>query len=151
MNYIGEIKLFAGEFNPPGFIDCDGEAYPVSLYRELFAILGYVHTPEIGGRGGKPERLKYFRVPTMDGLIQGTKYIICVEGYFPREAFLEIYENSTGNLAGAAAAAGQTSTPLKDYQDPKGKKLTRYDQTTWQNYNLDTDEFEDSGTPDSPM
>ena len=135
MNYIGEIKLFAGKFNPPGFVDCDGEAYPIALYRELFAILGYVHTPELGSSG---VGLKYFRVPTMNnGLIQGTKYIICVDGYFPRDQFLEIYENPTSTLVNA----GQ----IKDkYQDPKGKKLTRYDQATWQNYNLDTDEFEDS-------
>jgi hypothetical protein len=28
------------------------------------------------------------------------------------------------------------------YRDPKRKELSKYNQATWQNYNLDTDEFE---------
>jgi hypothetical protein len=132
MNYIGEIKLFAGVFNPPGFIDCDGSEYPIPLYRELFSILGYSYTNT--GSSGSP---KYFNVPTMKGLAPGTKYIICVDGYFPRDQFLQIYEGTTGDLV--------RNGKINDrYRDPKGKKLTRYDQATWQNYNLDTDEFEDS-------
>ena len=137
MNYIGEIKLFAGEFTPPGFVNCDGEAYPIALYRELFAILGYVHTPELGSGGGRAG-LKYFRVPTMEnGLIQGTKYIICVDGYFPRDQFLQIYEGTTGDLV----RSGQIK---EAYRDPKRKELSKSDQVTWQNYNLDTDEFEEA-------
>jgi hypothetical protein len=34
---------------------------------------------------------------------------------------------------------GQINNKLKD---PKGKKLIEYDAATWQNYNLNTDEFE---------
>jgi hypothetical protein len=129
MNVIGEIKLFSGKFNPPGFIDCDGEAYPVPLYRELFAVIGHQYTKELGGN------LKYFNVPSMDGLVRGTKYIICVDGYFPTDQLLEIYKNSTGNLI----SRGQIES---NYKDPRGKKLITYTTEDWQNYNIDTDEFE---------
>ena len=130
MNVIGEIKLFAGGFTPPDFVDCDGTAYPIPLYRELFSILGYSYT-DTGGS----ESTKYFNVPTMKGLAPGTKYIICVDGYFPRDQFLQIYEGTTGDLV--------RNGKIDDrYQDTKGKKLTRYNEATWQNYNLDTDEFE---------
>jgi hypothetical protein len=141
MNVIGEIKIFAGEFVPPDFVDCDGTAYPIPLYKELFCVLGYSHTPELegGGRFG----LKYFRVPSMSGLITGTKFIICVKGYFPRERLLEIYNVPTSELSYTerGRARGQIDDKLKD---PKRNKLTRYDEATWQNYNLDTDSFEDN-------
>jgi microcystin-dependent protein len=139
MNVIGEIKIFAGEFVPPDFVDCDGTAYPISLYKELFCVLGYSYTPELGSGGFG---LKYFRVPSMSGLIEGTKFIICVNGYFPRERRLEIYDVPTSELSYTARgrARGQIDDKLRD---PKGKKLTEYRQEYWQNYNLDTDEFED--------
>ena len=137
MNYIGEIKLFAGEFTPPGFIDCDGSEYPIPLYRELFSILGYSYT-DTGSSGSS----KYFSVPIMKGLAPGTKYIICVDGYFPRDQFLQIYEGTTGDLV-------RNGKMTDTYRDPKRKELSKYDQVTWQNYNLDTDEFEreDPRTP----
>jgi microcystin-dependent protein len=147
MNVIGEIKIFAGEFVPPDFVDCDGTAYPIPLYKELFSVVGYSYTPEVGSGGGGGGRfgLKYFRVPSMDVLIQGTKFIICVNGYFPRERLLEIYNVPTSELSYTDGeqpnprALGQINNKLKD---PKGKKLIEYDAATWQNYNLDTDEFE---------
>jgi len=134
MNYIGEIKLFAGEFTPPGFVVCDGSQYPIPLYRELFAVLGFSYT-DTGSGGGTG--LKYFNVPNLNkGLLAGTKYIICVDGYFPRDQFVQIYEGTTGDLV--------RNGKIKDrYIDPKGKQLTRYDAITWQNYNLDSDSFEE--------
>jgi hypothetical protein len=144
MNVIGEIKIFAGEFVPPDFVDCDGKAYPIPLYKELFSIVGYSYTPELGS-GGVAARfgLKYFRVPSMSGLITGTKFIICVNGYFPREKRLEIYDVPTSELSytDEGRARGQIDDKLKD---PKGNKLTEYNQEYWQNYNLDTDTFEDN-------
>ena len=136
MNVIGEIKLFAGEFVPPDFVNCDGTAYPIPLYKELFCVLGYSYTPELGSVAGR-FGLKYFRVPLMTGLIQGPKFIICVNGYFPRERSLEIYDVPTSELSytDEGRALGQISSKL-------GKKLTEYSQEYWQNYNLDTDEFE---------
>ena len=144
MNVIGEIKLFAGEFVPPDFVDCDGTAYPIPLYKELFCVLGYSYTPEIqepGGGGATRFGLKYFRVPSMTGLITGTKFIICVKGYFPRERLLEIYDVPTSELSYTeeGRARGQIDNKLKD---PKRNKLTEYNEATWQNYNLNTDEFE---------
>jgi hypothetical protein len=145
MNVIGEIKLFAGEFVPPDFVDCDGKAYPIPLYKELFSVLGYSYTPELGsGGGGGRFGLKYFRVPSMSGLITGTKFIICVNGYFPRERRLEIYDVPTSELSytDGGRALGHINDKLRD---SKGKKLTEYSSEYWQNYNFDTDEFEDGG------
>jgi len=38
--FIGEIKLFAGNFAPRGYALCDGALLPISQYQALFSLLG---------------------------------------------------------------------------------------------------------------
>lgn len=39
-SYIGEIKLFAGNFAPQGWAFCDGQTLPISQNQALFSIIG---------------------------------------------------------------------------------------------------------------
>ena len=45
--YIGEIRLFAGNFAPAGWMFCSGQLLPISTYTTLFALLGTTY----GGDG----------------------------------------------------------------------------------------------------
>lgn len=45
--YIGEIRLFAGNFAPMGWAFCDGTEYSISMYEAPFAIIGTIY----GGNG----------------------------------------------------------------------------------------------------
>lgn len=45
--FIGEIKMFAGNFAPQGYAFCDGQLLPISQYSALFSILGTTY----GGDG----------------------------------------------------------------------------------------------------
>jgi microcystin-dependent protein len=45
--YLGEIKMFAGNFAPRGFAFCNGQQLPISQNTALFAILGTTY----GGNG----------------------------------------------------------------------------------------------------
>jgi microcystin-dependent protein len=45
--FIGEIKLFAGNFAPRGWAFCDGQLLPISQWQALFSILGTMY----GGDG----------------------------------------------------------------------------------------------------
>jgi microcystin-dependent protein len=38
--YLGEIKMFAGNFAPVGFALCDGQLLAISQYSALFSLLG---------------------------------------------------------------------------------------------------------------
>ena len=38
--YLGEIKLFAGNFAPKGWLKCDGQLLPISQNQALFSLLG---------------------------------------------------------------------------------------------------------------
>jgi len=45
--YIGEIRMFAGNYAPMGWATCDGQILPIQQYTALFAILGTTY----GGNG----------------------------------------------------------------------------------------------------
>ena len=46
-NYIGEIKMFAGNFAPNGWAFCDGQLLPIAQNTALFSLLGTTY----GGNG----------------------------------------------------------------------------------------------------
>jgi microcystin-dependent protein len=57
--YVGEIRAFAFDFNPVGWLPCNGTLYPVNVYSALFAILG----TNYGGNG-----TTNFAVPDLRGV-----------------------------------------------------------------------------------
>lgn len=58
--YIGEIRLFAGNFPPAGWLFCDGQLMPISENEALFALLGTAY----GGDGQET-----FALPDMRGRV----------------------------------------------------------------------------------
>jgi microcystin-dependent protein len=45
--YVGEIRMFAGNFAPAGFMFCEGQLLPISEYETLFNLIGTTY----GGDG----------------------------------------------------------------------------------------------------
>lgn len=45
--YLGEIRIFAGSYEPNGWAFCNGQLLPISRYSALFSILGV----QYGGNG----------------------------------------------------------------------------------------------------
>src|SRR5437879_10030878 len=45
--YVGEIRMFAGNFAPAGWMFCDGSLLPISEYETLFNLIGTTY----GGDG----------------------------------------------------------------------------------------------------
>ncbi len=46
-NYLGELRVFAGNFAPVGWLLCNGSLLPISQYEALFSLLGTTY----GGDG----------------------------------------------------------------------------------------------------
>jgi len=57
-NFIGEIKMFAGNFAPQGWARCEGQILPIQQNQALFSILGTTY----GGDG-----LTTFALPDLRG------------------------------------------------------------------------------------
>jgi microcystin-dependent protein len=58
--YVGEIRLFAGNFAPAGWMFCEGQLLPISEYETLFNLIGTTY----GGDGQST-----FALPDMRGRI----------------------------------------------------------------------------------
>ncbi|PBB22774.1 phage tail protein [Mesorhizobium sp. WSM4312] len=68
--YVGEIRMFAGNFNPNGWMFCQGQTLPISEYETLFQLIGTTY----GGDGEET-----FNLPNLSGrlpLHQGNGYVI---------------------------------------------------------------------------
>jgi microcystin-dependent protein len=72
--YVGEIRLFAGNFAPAGWMFCDGQLLPISENETLFQLIGTTY----GGDGQST-----FGLPDMRGRIpvhQGNGYVLAESG-----------------------------------------------------------------------
>jgi microcystin-dependent protein len=56
--YVGEIRMFAGNFAPAGWAFCDGSLLPISEYETLFQLIGNTY----GGDGNQT-----FGIPDLRG------------------------------------------------------------------------------------
>lgn len=77
--YVGEIRLFAGNFAPAGWMMCDGQLLPISENDVLFQLIGTTY----GGDGQSTFALPNLqsRVPIHQGTgPSGTTYILAETG-----------------------------------------------------------------------
>jgi microcystin-dependent protein len=68
--FVGEIRIFAGNFGPAGWMLCQGQLLPISEYETLFNLIGTTY----GGDGQST-----FALPDLRGRIplhQGSGFII---------------------------------------------------------------------------
>jgi microcystin-dependent protein len=68
--YVGEIRMFAGNFAPAGWMFCEGQALPISENETLFQLIGTTY----GGDGQST-----FRLPDLRGRVpvhQGNNYVL---------------------------------------------------------------------------
>lgn len=72
--YVGEIRMFAGNFAPAGWMFCEGQLLPISEYDQLFQVIGTTY----GGDGQET-----FGLPDLRGRIplhQGNGFTLAETG-----------------------------------------------------------------------
>lgn len=72
--YVGEIRIFAGNFAPAGWMFCEGQLLPISEYETLFNLIGTTY----GGDGQST-----FALPDLRGRIplhQGNGFVLAETG-----------------------------------------------------------------------
>src|SRR5215208_2450621 len=72
--YVGEIRMFAGNFAPAGWMFCEGQQLPISENETLFQLIGTTY----GGDGQET-----FNLPDLRGRIpihQGNGFILAETG-----------------------------------------------------------------------
>jgi len=72
--YVGEIRMFAGNFAPAGWMFCEGQLLPISENETLFQLIGTTY----GGDGEST-----FALPDLQGRIplhQGNNFVLAETG-----------------------------------------------------------------------
>jgi len=72
--YVGEIRMFAGNFAPAGWMFCEGQLLPISEYETLFNLIGTTY----GGDGQST-----FALPDLRGRLpihQGGGFVLAQTG-----------------------------------------------------------------------
>jgi microcystin-dependent protein len=72
--YVGEIRMFAGNFPPSGWLFCEGQLLPISEYETLFILIGTSY----GGDGQET-----FALPDLRGRLpihQGGGFVLAQTG-----------------------------------------------------------------------
>jgi microcystin-dependent protein len=82
---IGEIRLFAGDFAPTGWMFCDGAELRIRQCQAVFSILDIQY--------GKESSYSYnsmtFHLPNLAPAVENDggkfpiRYIICIDGMYP--------------------------------------------------------------------
>ena len=76
--YVGEIRMFAGNFAPAGWMFCEGQLLPISENDTLFNLIGTTY----GGDGQTTFALPDLRgrLPIHQGTNTGTTYVLAEQG-----------------------------------------------------------------------
>ena len=124
--YVGEIRMFAGNFNPNGWMFCDGAVLPISENETLFQLIGTTY----GGDGESTFALPNLqsRVPIHmgtgpDGITYqlaeqaGVESVTLTTQQIPNHTHAFTGSDANGTQANPAAnilASVTTSTPYVD-------------------------------------
>lgn len=103
-NFLGEIRLFAGNFPPQGWAFCNGALLAIAQNDALFALLGTTY----GGDGQSTFALPDLRgrVPLHQGTLVGNNYVI------GQQAGVESVTLTTSQIpAHSHAASASTALP----------------------------------------
>ncbi|HYM59679.1 MAG TPA: tail fiber protein [Thermoanaerobaculia bacterium] len=104
--YVGEIRMFAGNFAPAGWMFCEGQLLPISEYETLFNLIGTTY----GGDGQST-----FALPDLRGRIPlhfGNGFTLAETGGVETVTLTvsQIPAHSHAALGANAAAAGVDPT-----------------------------------------
>src|SRR5918911_1859919 len=104
--YVGEIRMFAGNFAPAGWMFCEGQLLPISENETLFQLIGTTY----GGDGEST-----FALPDLRGRIpihQGNGFILAETGGVETVTLTVSQIPAHSHAALCSNTAGTGSSPL---------------------------------------
>ena len=103
--YVGEIRMFAGNFAPAGWMFCEGQLLPISENETLFQLIGTTY----GGDGEST-----FALPDLRGRIpihQGNGFILAETGGAEEITLTTSQISAHSHAMVASGRPGTVSTP----------------------------------------
>jgi microcystin-dependent protein len=115
--YYGEIRMFAGNFAPAGWMFCEGQLLPISQYDTLFNLIGTMY----GGDGQST-----FALPDLRGRIPmhvGNGHIQAEQGGTETVTLTVNQIPNHNHALLATSAVGTQSSPAGNYYAASGVQL----------------------------
>ena len=115
--YVGEIRIFAGNFAPSGWMFCDGQLLPISEWETLFNLIGTTY----GGDGQST-----FALPDLRGRIpmhQGNGHVQAEQGGAETVTLTTNQIPVHNHALLATSAVGTQSSPAGNYYAASGVQL----------------------------
>ncbi|MEO6541584.1 MAG: tail fiber protein [Ferruginibacter sp.] len=111
--YVGEIRMFAGNFNPAGWMFCDGALLPISENETLFNLIGTTY----GGDGQSTFALPDLRgrVPIHMGTGSGLSTYVLAENGGAESVTITTQQMPVHTHIPAASNSGGSETPANNY------------------------------------
>lgn len=112
--YVGEIRIFAGNYAPVGWLMCQGQELSISQYQLLFSIIGTTY----GGNGVSTFQLPHFggRMPVGQGQAPGVGSFYALGEFGGQETVSVLASNMPAHThtLGATSKPGTTNVPGPD-------------------------------------
>jgi microcystin-dependent protein len=107
--YVGEIRMFAGNFNPAGWMFCEGQLLPISENEVLFQLIGTTY----GGDGQET-----FNLPDLRGRLpihQGNGFVLAETGGQENVTLTVSQIPAHSHTLLATSNVGSDSSPANNY------------------------------------
>lgn len=107
--YVGEVKMFGGNFAPAGWMFCEGQILPISEYETLFNLIGTTY----GGDGQST-----FALPDLRGRVpihQGNGFTLAESGGVENVTLTVNQIPSHSHVPLANSGNGSSSDPTNNF------------------------------------
>ena len=119
--YVGEIRIFAGNFAPVGWMFCQGQVLPIDQYDTLYNLIGTTY----GGNGQTTFQLPDLRgrLPVHQGggfvmgQLAGTETVTLTTQQIPPHSHAFMASTSPGSASSPAGNMAASSTTLSIYYE----------------------------------
>jgi microcystin-dependent protein len=122
--YVGEIRMFAGNFAPTGWAQCNGQLLPISQNTALFSLLGTTYggdgkstfgLPDLQGSAPMGEGSGPGLSQRFLGEQSGTEFVTLLQSEMPSHGHTAFAKTSLGNSQTPADQTWAGSNNAKQY------------------------------------
>ena len=107
--YVGEIRMFGGNFAPVGWMFCEGQLLPISQYEALYNLIGTTYggngttnfaLPNLNGRAPYGAGTTAGLPPTTLGEVYGVSTVTLTVGNMPSHTHQEYASTNSATVKG---------------------------------------------------
>jgi microcystin-dependent protein len=142
--YVGEIRMFAGNFPPVGWSLCQGQLLPISGNDTLFQLIGTTYggdgqstfaLPDLTSRTPRHIGQSSGTSPVLLGEKAGVEQVTLTQTQMPAHSHTIVADGNNATTGVPTNAYFASSPPNNLYTVPTGPNAINPDPPNWRNFN----------------